>query len=166
MRRCAPTMLRQTRDTRFNAPRGRVCSSSANCSKAAHRRRRRSPPAPSRPTALSLRKASAAIPVDDRFRRDAGASLCLARRRQARACAGAIRHLRCRTASASTSAPRPAAFRKSCSTAGARRIYAVDVGTAQLHASLRDNPRIVSLENTDIRNLSPAQLSDTARTSP
>src|SRR3984885_11703162 len=36
---------------------------------------------------------------------------------------------------------------------GARRVYAVDVGTGQLHNSLRDRPDIVSLEETDIRML-------------
>lgn len=36
---------------------------------------------------------------------------------------------------------------------GARQVYAIDVGTAQLHASLRDNEKIVSMENTDIRTL-------------
>jgi 23S rRNA (cytidine1920-2'-O)/16S rRNA (cytidine1409-2'-O)-methyltransferase len=41
---------------------------------------------------------------------------------------------------------------------GAARVYAVDVGSAQLHASLRTDPRIVSLEQTDIRTLDPAQL--------
>ena len=41
---------------------------------------------------------------------------------------------------------------------GARRIYAVDVGRGQLHASLRARPEIVALEATDIRALSPALL--------
>ncbi|MCW5691999.1 MAG: TlyA family RNA methyltransferase [Pseudolabrys sp.] len=41
---------------------------------------------------------------------------------------------------------------------GAARIYAVDVGTAQLHPSLRNDPRIVSLEQTDIRKLGAATL--------
>ena len=41
---------------------------------------------------------------------------------------------------------------------GARRIYAVDVGRRQLHASLRVRPEIVSLEETDIRTLNPALL--------
>ena len=41
---------------------------------------------------------------------------------------------------------------------GARRIYAVDVGRGQLHQSLRANPDVVSLEETDIRTLSPALL--------
>jgi 23S rRNA (cytidine1920-2'-O)/16S rRNA (cytidine1409-2'-O)-methyltransferase len=41
---------------------------------------------------------------------------------------------------------------------GARRVYAVDVGTDQLHPRLRDEPRIVSLERTDIRSLDPARL--------
>lgn len=42
--------------------------------------------------------------------------------------------------------------------AGARRVYAVDVGRGQLHASLRDRPEIVSLESTDIRTLDPLRL--------
>jgi len=41
---------------------------------------------------------------------------------------------------------------------GARRIYAVDVGHGQLHRSLRGRPEIVSLEETDIRTISPALL--------
>ena len=36
---------------------------------------------------------------------------------------------------------------------GARRVYAVDVGRAQLHPSLRTRNEIVSLEETDIRQL-------------
>src|SRR4051794_34496128 len=38
---------------------------------------------------------------------------------------------------------------------GAARVYAVDVGRAQLHASLQQRPEVVSLEETDIRNLPP-----------
>src|SRR5262249_53184196 len=41
---------------------------------------------------------------------------------------------------------------------GARHVYAVDVGTAQLHPRLADVPNIVSLEQTDIRALDPARL--------
>jgi 23S rRNA (cytidine1920-2'-O)/16S rRNA (cytidine1409-2'-O)-methyltransferase len=44
---------------------------------------------------------------------------------------------------------------------GARRVYAVDVGRGQLHARMRARAEVVSLETTDIRNLSPALLSDT-----
>jgi 23S rRNA (cytidine1920-2'-O)/16S rRNA (cytidine1409-2'-O)-methyltransferase len=43
---------------------------------------------------------------------------------------------------------------------GARRVYAVDVGRAQLHARLRCNEKIVAIENTDIRGLDPARLAD------
>lgn len=43
---------------------------------------------------------------------------------------------------------------------GARRIYAVDVGTGQLHPHLRGEPNIVSLEQTDIRALDPARLGE------
>jgi 23S rRNA (cytidine1920-2'-O)/16S rRNA (cytidine1409-2'-O)-methyltransferase len=41
---------------------------------------------------------------------------------------------------------------------GARLVYAIDVGTGQLHARLRGHPKIVNLEQTDIRRLDPAQL--------
>jgi len=37
---------------------------------------------------------------------------------------------------------------------GARKIYAVDVGTNQLVESLRNNERVIVMENTDIRNIS------------
>lgn len=36
---------------------------------------------------------------------------------------------------------------------GAARVYAIDVGRDQLHASLRADPRVVSLEQTDARTL-------------
>ena len=36
---------------------------------------------------------------------------------------------------------------------GAAKVYAVDVGSGQLHAKLRANPKIVSLEATDARAL-------------
>jgi 23S rRNA (cytidine1920-2'-O)/16S rRNA (cytidine1409-2'-O)-methyltransferase len=39
---------------------------------------------------------------------------------------------------------------------GARRVYAVDVGTGQLHPSLRGRPDVVLLEGTDVRALSRA----------
>ena len=41
---------------------------------------------------------------------------------------------------------------------GARLVYAVDVGSAQLHPRLRDRPDIVSLQKTDIRTLEPSRL--------
>ena len=41
---------------------------------------------------------------------------------------------------------------------GARRVYAVDVGHGQLHASLRGRADVVVFEDTDIRNLVPARL--------
>ena len=45
---------------------------------------------------------------------------------------------------------------------GARRVYAVDVGTDQLHKSLRARPEIISLDSTDIRQLSPDSLDEPA----
>jgi 23S rRNA (cytidine1920-2'-O)/16S rRNA (cytidine1409-2'-O)-methyltransferase len=36
---------------------------------------------------------------------------------------------------------------------GARHVYAIDVGRGQLHPKLRDDPGVVSLEQTDIRAL-------------
>jgi 23S rRNA (cytidine1920-2'-O)/16S rRNA (cytidine1409-2'-O)-methyltransferase len=41
---------------------------------------------------------------------------------------------------------------------GARLVCAVDVGTAQLHPSLHDNPKILSLEETDIRSYAGKRL--------
>ena len=41
---------------------------------------------------------------------------------------------------------------------GARKVYAVDVGRAQLHETLRTRAEVASLEETDIRNLSPARF--------
>ncbi len=41
---------------------------------------------------------------------------------------------------------------------GARRVVAVDVGTNQLAWSLRNDPRVVVLEQTDIRELEPLPL--------
>jgi 23S rRNA (cytidine1920-2'-O)/16S rRNA (cytidine1409-2'-O)-methyltransferase len=43
---------------------------------------------------------------------------------------------------------------------GARRVYAVDVGRGQLHASLCGRPDVVLIEATDIRKLEPAQLEE------
>jgi 23S rRNA (cytidine1920-2'-O)/16S rRNA (cytidine1409-2'-O)-methyltransferase len=42
--------------------------------------------------------------------------------------------------------------------AGAARVYAIDVGTAQLHARLKADPRVVSRENTHARGLRPDQF--------
>ena len=42
---------------------------------------------------------------------------------------------------------------------GASKVYAVDVGTAQLHESLHDDLRIVSMENRDARTLTTADFS-------
>jgi 23S rRNA (cytidine1920-2'-O)/16S rRNA (cytidine1409-2'-O)-methyltransferase len=41
---------------------------------------------------------------------------------------------------------------------GAERDYAVDVGAGQLHASLRNDRRVVSLEKTDARTLTRTQI--------
>src|SRR6202171_3862133 len=41
---------------------------------------------------------------------------------------------------------------------GARRVYAVDVGTNQLHPRLRGRDDLISIEQADIRTLDPARL--------
>ena len=41
---------------------------------------------------------------------------------------------------------------------GARKVFAVDVGTDQLHPSLRGNDRIELHEKTDIRNFTPSEV--------
>jgi len=43
---------------------------------------------------------------------------------------------------------------------GARKVYAVDVGTEQLHPSLRDDTRIELHEKTDIRDFIPSEAPD------
>jgi 23S rRNA (cytidine1920-2'-O)/16S rRNA (cytidine1409-2'-O)-methyltransferase len=49
-------------------------------------------------------------------------------------------------------------FTEVCLAAGAGRVYAVDVGRGQLHASLAGDPRIVILEAVDARNLTAAEI--------
>jgi 23S rRNA (cytidine1920-2'-O)/16S rRNA (cytidine1409-2'-O)-methyltransferase len=44
-------------------------------------------------------------------------------------------------------------FTEVCLKAGAARVFAVDVGRGQLHASLAADPRVTNLEATDARNL-------------
>jgi 23S rRNA (cytidine1920-2'-O)/16S rRNA (cytidine1409-2'-O)-methyltransferase len=44
---------------------------------------------------------------------------------------------------------------------GATRVYAVDVGRAQLHQRLRDDPRVVVLERVNARALSSAEVPET-----
>lgn len=43
---------------------------------------------------------------------------------------------------------------------GAKLVYAVDVGSGQLHHSLRARPEVLSLEQTDIRTLPSARLGE------
>ncbi len=38
---------------------------------------------------------------------------------------------------------------------GVQKVYAVDIGTAQLHPSLGQDPRIVNMEHTNARHISP-----------
>jgi 23S rRNA (cytidine1920-2'-O)/16S rRNA (cytidine1409-2'-O)-methyltransferase len=47
-------------------------------------------------------------------------------------------------------------FTDLCLKRGAGRVYAVDVGRGQLHASLASDPRVVDLFGTDARALTPA----------
>ncbi|QEM68570.1 TlyA family RNA methyltransferase [Geobacter sp. FeAm09] len=44
--------------------------------------------------------------------------------------------------------------------AGARKVFAVDVGYGQLAWSLRQDPRVVNLERTNIRHLAPDRLDE------
>lgn len=43
---------------------------------------------------------------------------------------------------------------------GAEKVYAIDVGTDQLDASIRDNPRVVNMEQTDARDIQLPELVD------
>lgn len=51
-------------------------------------------------------------------------------------------------------------FTEVCLSRGAVRVYAVDVGREQLHPKLTADPRVVSLEATDARALTPALIPD------
>lgn len=46
---------------------------------------------------------------------------------------------------------------------GAAKVYAVDTGTDQLHPRIKGDPRVVSLEQSDIRKLEDAEIPDHAR---
>jgi 23S rRNA (cytidine1920-2'-O)/16S rRNA (cytidine1409-2'-O)-methyltransferase len=49
---------------------------------------------------------------------------------------------------------------------GAKKVYAVDVGTDQLDKSLLNNPQVISLEKTDIRNIKNLSLNQTEEERP
>ena len=49
-------------------------------------------------------------------------------------------------------------FTEVCLAAGAMRVYAVDVGRGQIHASLTDDPRVTILEGLDARSLTLAHV--------
>lgn len=49
-------------------------------------------------------------------------------------------------------------FTEVCLARGAERVYAVDVGRGQLHPTMTADPRVVSLEATDARDLTPALI--------
>ena len=52
-------------------------------------------------------------------------------------------------------------FTEVCLDRGAARVFAVDVGTGQLHPSVAADPRVVNLEKTDARHLTTALITDT-----
>ena len=45
---------------------------------------------------------------------------------------------------------------------GAAKVYAIDVGHGQLVQSLREDPRVVNWEGTDVRSIAPEQLKQPA----
>ena len=49
-------------------------------------------------------------------------------------------------------------FTEVCLSRGAARVYAVDVGRGQLHPRVAADPRVVSLEATDARDLTPTLI--------
>ena len=49
-------------------------------------------------------------------------------------------------------------FTQVCLARGAARVYAVDVGRAQMHPKVLADPRVVSLEGTDARDLTTALI--------
>jgi 23S rRNA (cytidine1920-2'-O)/16S rRNA (cytidine1409-2'-O)-methyltransferase len=49
-------------------------------------------------------------------------------------------------------------FTEVCLERGAARVFAVDVGSGQLHARVAADPRVINLEQTDARDLTPAVI--------
>jgi len=49
-------------------------------------------------------------------------------------------------------------FTEVCLDRGAARVFAVDVGSGQMHARVAADPRVVNLERTDARDLTPALI--------
>ena len=49
-------------------------------------------------------------------------------------------------------------FTEVCLSRGAARVFAVDVGTGQMHARVAADPRVVNLEQTDARDLTTALI--------
>ncbi len=43
---------------------------------------------------------------------------------------------------------------------GAKNVYAIDVGNNQLHNSLKDNPKVINLENTNFRYIDTSVFTD------
>ena len=52
-------------------------------------------------------------------------------------------------------------FTEVCLSRGAAKVFAVDVGSAQMHARVLADPRVVNLEQTDARDLTPALIPET-----
>lgn len=52
-------------------------------------------------------------------------------------------------------------FTEVCLDRGAAHVFAVDVGTGQLHPTLVVDPRVTNLEKTDARDLTPAVIPET-----
>jgi 23S rRNA (cytidine1920-2'-O)/16S rRNA (cytidine1409-2'-O)-methyltransferase len=52
-------------------------------------------------------------------------------------------------------------FTEVCLDRGAAQVFAVDVGTGQLHPSVAADPRVVKLEKTDARHLTTALITET-----
>lgn len=51
-------------------------------------------------------------------------------------------------------------FTEVCLDRGAARVFAVDVGTGQLHPKVAADPRVANLEKTDARDLTPAVITE------
>ena len=51
-------------------------------------------------------------------------------------------------------------FSEVCLDRGAARIFAVDVGTGQLHPKVAADPRVLNLEKTDARDLTPVVITE------
>ena len=105
-----------------------------------------------RPAPAGPPRRASSFPSDVALAVDTGAALRQPRRRQARACARSLR-LDPTGLVAADIGSSTGGFTDCLLQHGARSVYAIDVGQSQLDYRLRNDPRVVSMEGVNARDL-------------